>query len=185
MKIKDLDITFKTLDTIGDGSCLIHAVLQAFSKDYNLLNNGFEKSKLVKEVRYHFSEILSLPSPTKKDKNIYQTLSRGELENIGQEINEAKIEYMKKYLDSRHFLTLQYVELISEIFDINIIFISSSDNSIYQSGDHELLFKKNRDTVFIYYIEETHFETITIGNKTLFKSDSEIIKKVYKNLFKP
>ena len=184
MKIKNLDINFKTIDTIGDGSCLIHALLQACSKDYYNLKNDIDKIKLAAEVRYHFSEILEHPSPLDKKKNIYQTLSRGELENISEAVKETKIEYMKAYLNSRNFLTLQYVELISDIFDINIIFIRDSDKSIYNSGDLELLFKKDRETVFIYYIEEAHFETIMVEGQTLFSPDNQVVKKIIENLFK-
>jgi hypothetical protein len=184
MKIKNLGINFKTLHTVGDGSCLVHAVLQGFSKDYDNLKNDIEKVKFVDEVRYHFSKILEHPSPLNETKNIYQTLSRGELEEISKDVKEAKIDYMKAYLNSRRFLTLQYIELISDIFDINIIFINDKDKDIYNSGDLELLFKKERETVFVYYIEEAHFETIMIENKTLFNSNEKIMKNVIKKLFK-
>lgn len=185
MKIKNTDIEFTTLETIGDGSCLIHSILQAFSKDYNNLKNDIEKISLVKDVRYHLSEILNIKSPEIKNKTIYQILSRGELETISKDIPETKVEYMKAYLNSKNFLNIQYVELISEIFDINIVFISDKDKGVYQTGDNELLFKKNRDIVFVYYIQEKHFETIRIKNKTLFNtknnlSDKKLINKIIK-----
>lgn len=178
MKIKNLDYDFQPIKTIGDGSCLIHAILQAFSKEYNKLNNDFLKSKLVREVRFHLSNILSLQVPEENNKLVYQILSRGEFENISKEIPETNIDYMKQYLNSNNFLTLQYVELLSEIFDINIVFISENKKDIYHCGDKELLFKENRDTIFINYIEEAHFETIKINEKTLFYKDDEIIKNI-------
>ena len=171
---------FTFLHTVGDGSCLIHAVLQAFNKEYKNLTNDSQKSKLVKEVRYHLSQVLEIKFPD--EKNLYQKLSRGELENISKEIPEASLNYMKKYLNSNNFLTLQYIEILSEIFNVNIIFFSREKENFYQHGDNELLFKKNRDTIFINYIQDTHYETISINRKTLFKPGDNIVKKALKKL---
>jgi len=178
MKIRGLNYNFEPIRTIGDGSCLIHAILQGFSMKYNNLNSDNEKSKLVRETRFHLSEILEVPLKNYNNKKIYQILSRGELEEISKELPEASIEYMKKYLNSSNFLTLQYVELLSEIFDINIIFISEKEKDIYYSGDNELLFKDKRDTVFINYIDEAHYETLKINHKTLFNYDDNLVVDV-------
>ena len=179
MKIKNLIYDFKPISTIGDGSCLIHSILQAFSKDYNKLKKDIEKSQLAREVRYHLSEILEYQI---EDKNIYQYLSRGELQELSKIIPEANLEYMKRYLNSNNFLTFQYVELLSEIFDINIIFISQKEKDIYHSGDNKLLFKKNRETIFVNYIDQAHFETIEINKKTIFNNKDKIIKDLVKIL---
>jgi len=180
MKLLNLKYDFKPLETIGDGSCLVHAILQAFSKEYNNFKSDIEKIKLVKQVRFHLSEILELK--IEGNKNIYQYLSRGELQDLGKIIPEAKLEYMKRYLNSNNFLTLQYVELLSEIFDINIIFISEKEKDIYHSGDNQLLFKKDRETIFVNYIEQTHFETIQINGKTLFEKKDKVLLDVIKKL---
>ena len=182
MRLKDLKYDFIPIDTIGDGSCLIHAILQSFSKEYNNLNSNLKKSNLVKEVRSHLSNILELEVKKKDNKKVYHLLSRGQLENISQEIPETKIEYMKNYLNSNNFLTFHYIELLSEIFDINIIFISQKEKDIYYTGDKELLFKDNRDTIFINYIEQTHYETITIDGRTLFSSEEKIVKDIIKRM---
>lgn len=171
---------FVSLPTIGDGSCLIHAILQGFNKEYNSYKKDSQKSKMVKEVRFHLSQILEIKFPDQK--NLYQKLSRGELENISKEIPEASLDYMKNYLNSNNFLTLQYIEILSEIFDINIVFFSQKQGKFYQHGDNELLFKKDRETVFVNYIEDKHYETITINKKTLFKPGDNIVKEAKKNL---
>ena len=189
MKIKDMNYDFKSMSTIGDGSCLIHAVLQAFSNEYNKLNNPFSKSLLAREVRFHLSEILELPvedfsSKRSEVKNVYQELSRGELEKISKEVPDASLENMKNQLNSFNFLTFHYVELLSEIFDINIIFISQKERDFYYSGDSELLIKKNRDSIFVNYIDQAHYETIKVNGKTLFGYDEIIIKDCLKKIRK-
>jgi hypothetical protein len=173
------------MSTIGDGSCLIHAVLQAFSDEYNKLNNPFSKSLLAREVRFHLSEVLELPvALNNKSNNVYQELSRGELEKISKEVPDASLKSMKNQLNSYQFLTFHYVELLSEIFDINIIFISQKERDFYYSGDFELLIKKKRDSIFVNYIDQAHYETIKVNGKTLFGYDEIIIKDCLKILKK-
>jgi len=176
-----LKYKIKILNTIGDGSCLIHAILQAFNKQYNNLENNMQKMKLVKEVRFHLSEILDLPVPEKNNTNVYNLLSRGELLDISEHIEEVDLDYMKEYLNSNNFLEFQYIELLSEIFDINIVFISNK--KIYHCGDNELLFRDDRDIVLINYIQDIHFETISIDDKTLIKRNDKIYDDIKKLVY--
>lgn len=181
MKIKNLDINFTIVKTIADGSCLIHSILQSFSQEYKDLKTDREKSIMAREVRFHLANVLEVM--VEKDKNIYQSLSRGELEELSKYIEETKLDYMKKYMNSNNFLTFNYIELLSEIFDINIIFLSEKEKDIYYSGDNDLLFKENRDSIFVNYIDQTHFESVKVGEKFLFNSKDTEIKKI-KKLFK-
>lgn len=179
MYIKGLNYKLEPIRTIGDGSCLIHAILQSFSKEYLELKSDTEKSKLAKEVRFHLSEILDLELP-EEQKIVYQYLSRGELEDLSKVIPEASLEAMKKELNSSSFLTFQYIELLCEIFDINIIFISKKEGDIYYLGDSELFYKKNRDNILINYIDQCHFETIKVKNKTIFNYKNPLIQDIEK-----
>lgn len=167
------------LPTIGDGSCLIHAVLQGFNKDYEQKTDT-ERCAMVKEIRKDLSKILDYR--IEQDKTIYQKLNRGQTEELAKIVSELDINFMKNYLDSRQFLTLYYVELISDIFDINIIFINDKDNEFYYTGDPELLIKE-RDTVFINYIEDTHFETLSVRKKNAFKTLFSHKEKICKDAF--
>lgn len=169
--------------TIGDGSCLLHAIVQAISPFYSNLDDT-EKMRLIRNVRKDLSNILD-ESRGDKDSTWYDFLSRGQLEEISTSVPEASKKHMKKILDSNSWLSYQYIELLSEIFEIDIYIIDYSTNSLYNLGDDELLYK-NRDSIIIGYIPNCHFETLAVSTdegekKTYFSPSSDIIIKM-KNL---
>lgn len=180
MKIKNLKYNFQNISTIGDGSCFLHAVIQGFCPGYHKLSQK-EKMLLVKNIRNDLA--LSL-----QEDPVYKSLSRGEIEEISKNVNEMSKEYMQKYLISGSWINMTFVELISNIFNVNIMIISNKNKDFYYSGDPEIYFHKNRDSVFIYYYEDAHFESMAIeteqGFKTLFDYNSPIVKESLKRLFK-
>jgi hypothetical protein len=173
-KIEKLPYQFVSIDTIGDGSCLLHSVLYSFNKKYR--ESGFrERTKIVENLRENFSEVLE---EKENDKTYYQNLSRGEIEDLSKILKDLDLNYMKSYLCSKKWLNIFYLELISNQLDIDIIIINEKNRKIYKTGDNELLIKK-RNTVLVNYIEETHFESIGMvtpeGIKTFFSPDSKVI----------
>lgn len=180
MRIANLPYNFKTISTVGDGSCFLHAVIQGFCPQYQTLTSQ-QKVILAKNIRQDLAITL-------QEDPIYKSLSRGEIEEISKDIQEMSKEYMQKYLISGAWIDMNFVELISNIFNVNIIIISNKNKDFYYSGDPEIYFFKNRDSVFIYYYEDMHFETLAVetenGYKTLFNSNSIIIKDCMKKLFK-
>ena len=178
-KIEKLPYDFVAIDTIGDGSCLLHSILYSFNKKYRSL--GFqERIKFCDSLRKNLSELLE---EKENDKTYYQNLSRGEITEISKFLNEMNLGYMKNYLCSRKWLNIFYLELISNQLNIDIIIVNQKNRKIYKTGDKELLLK-NRNTVLINYIEETHFESIGMvtpeGIKTFFSPDSQVIKDLRK-----
>lgn len=165
------------LDTIGDGSCLLHAIFQGFNSYYCELKQD-KKSEFIREFRHVLSLHLDV------DKN-YENLSRGQIQEISKFVPEMSKTNMKNYLNSRNWLNIFFIEYISEILDLDIYILDSHTKKIYKTGDNEIYFK-NRKSVIIYYIRDLHFETIGIetpdGIKTLFSHDCYIIEKL-KNLF--
>lgn len=173
MKIKNIPYNFVVIPTIGDGSCLLHAILGCCNKKYKESNDN-EKRHIVRQLRHDLAELLEVKV---NDTTFYQTLSRGQIEEISEHIEDVKIDHMKSYLKSNKWLNYTFIEYFSTVFDVNIIFISN--NKIYRLGDEELLIKK-RDTIFIHYIDQCHFESLGIntplGIKTLFHFDNNIMK---------
>ena len=182
-KIDKLPYHFISIDTIGDGSCLLHSVLYSFNNKYRNLNFN-ERIKMSDNLRKNLSDVLE---EMENDKTYYQNLSRGEIENLSNVLEDMKLHNMKRHLCSRKWLNIFYLELISNQLDIDIIIVNEKNRKVYKTGDNELLLR-NRNTVIINYIEEAHFESIGMktsgGVKTLFSPDSQVIKdlkELYKN----
>ena len=174
-KIKDFPYQFAVIPTIGDGSCLLHSVLFCFNKTYRQLNTN-ERIKMVDQLRMYLSKVLE---EEENGKSYYDSLSRGELREISKFVGEADIDYMKKYLHSRNWLTIVYLELISNQLNLDIIIIDQKTGKVYNTGDKEIYFK-GRNTIIINYIENMHFESMGLvtseGVKTFFSPDCQIIK---------
>lgn len=174
-----LNIRLNRINTIADGSCFLHAVLQCFNSAYINMNNR-QRREYVKKIRYYLSESLS-----ENNEEIYKKLSRNEIENISEAIPELKIENMKDYLKSNKWLNIFFLEFIANVFDIDIYIIDSHTKDLYRTGDNEIYYKK-RNSIIIYYIRDLHFESVSVptkeGDKTFFSHDSYIIQKLYKKL---
>jgi len=178
-KLTFLEENFVVLDTIGDGSCFLHAILQSFSKKYRKMNKK-DKINMVMEIRHNLSNVLLEVNPD-TNKTYYQSLSRGEIEEISQFVDQMKLDHMKNYIKSRKWINFTFLEFISDQFDIDIYIFNDRDNTIYYTGDPDLYYK-GRDSVLVNYIDDCHFESIgMLHNKklyTFFSKDSEIIKKL-------
>ena len=174
-KIESLPYNFITIDTIGDGSCLLHAILFSFNRSYRN-SNYLSRINMVHDLRRNLAEVLE---EQENDKTYYQNLSRGEIEELSKFLGDMKLSNMKKHLCSSRWLNIFYLELISNQLNIDIIIINEKNRKIYQTGDKELLLR-NRNTVLINYIEDAHFESIGIetsdGISTFFSPNSKVIK---------
>jgi hypothetical protein len=180
MQIKDFPYEFERIDTIGDGSCFLHAILGCCSKKY-ITSSEREKKIIIRGLRNDLAKVLDVKV---KDKTIYQTLSRGEIEDISKYVKEMKKDYMQNHLKSGRWLNATFLELISNMLNINIVVVSFQLKEIYKTGDKELLFQ-DRHNIFINYLDQAHFESLGIrteeGLKTFFHKDSEISQRI-KNL---
>ena len=175
MKIKNIPYELINIPTIGDGNCFLHAILGCCNRFYKNSDNA-NKKIIVKQLRNDLAELLDV---NVNNSTFYQKLSRGQAEEISKFVREMSKEYMQSFLKSNKWLNATYIELLSIVFDINIVIISSKEKDIYRTGDKELLFK-DRHTIFINYIDQAHFESIGIhtndGIKTMFHKNSEIVK---------
>jgi len=175
IKLENYPYQFAIIPTIGDGSCLLHSILFCFNKTYRSFGVK-ERIQMVDQLRMYLSKVLE---EEENGKSYYDSLSRGELREISKFVGEANIEYMKKYLHSRNWLTIVYLELISNQLNLDIIIVDQKTKKVYNTGDKEIYFK-GRNTVIINYIENMHFESMGLitneGIKTFFSSDCQIVK---------
>lgn len=171
------NLNLYSLPTIGDGSCMLHAIFQCFNKHYIEYKDDYDKMLMIHNFRKYLADELE------NDKN-YENLSRGEITEISNFIPELNKENMKRYLNSSKWLNIFFLEYISNILDLDIYIYDDTTKNIYKTGDEEIYFKE-RKSIIIRYYRDAHFESICVdtpdGYKTLFSNDSYIIKEIKKS----
>ena len=143
---------------------------------------------MVRKIRFLLSEMLDDPDSLDGEKSYYEILSRGELKNLSEHMDETKIENMKRFLDSNNWFNQLYVEFISLVFDIDIYIIDYRKGELYNLGDVEL-FYKGRNSIIIGYSDNLHFETLAIKDengikRTYFSPTSAPIRELNSLLFR-
>lgn len=176
-RVKGLDYEFVRIGAIGDGSCMFHSILQAFNKTY--INASVpDKIKITRQFRNDLSDILD----KKIDGNIcYKQLSRGSLEEFSSFVPETSLKNMKRSLSSNDWGDVRFLELISNILELDIYIIWNNTKDVYKLGDNELYYK-NRDSIIILNSSNIHFDTLgiktKIGTRTLFNSTEPVIEQL-------
>ncbi len=176
--------------TYTDGSCLVHAILNAFWKPYRqgrLNGKVMDRLKFVLELRTKMASMLAEPI----DKNDpsgptnYDVLSNGSLRELANSIPDCSLERMQKVLNSKDLLGYVYLEYFSDKFGIDIYIIDLEKMDVYTTGrcDDDLYYK-GRDSIIIGYINE-HFETLSVKTspsvyEAFFSSDSPVIRAIWK-----
>lgn len=182
-KIKKLDYEFQKIGAIGDGSCMFHAILQCFNKTY--INSSTEqKINIVMQLRQDLSNILD----EKIGEDIcYNQLSRGELKEIAKYVPEVSLKNMKRSLSSREWGDVRFLELLSNILNLNIFIVFDKTKDLYNLGD-EKIYIKDRDSIIIYNNSNVHFDSVGLVSngkiRTLFSYEDDVIKKLRSKLYK-
>ena len=183
LKIQKLPYTFMIFDTIGDGSCFLHSILMCFNKKYRKSKIS-ERQKIVDTLRSDLGDVLYEKNP--EGKTYYEILSRGEISELSNFMDRLKQNNMTGYLKSRRWLDIFYLEMISDHLDIDIIIYDEFDKKFYNTGDLEI-YHKGRNTVFINYQREAHFEAMGIKLdkiRTFFDSECSIVKEIKQKFYK-
>jgi len=180
--VKNSNLNFVIIPAIGDGSCMFHSILQSFNKTY-IRSNREGKKAMCKMFRNDLAEVLSYHI---KGQRIYDSLSRGTLSELADAVPETSLVNMKRSLKSDDWGDIRFLELISNILDLNIIVIDLSKKEVYRTGDNEIYIKKNRDTIFIANINNYHFDTVGLeidgSIRTIFRYNETVINKLFKTL---
>jgi hypothetical protein len=151
-EIKDIFKDLYIVKTIGDGSCFIHALFAALSKNYLRMNDNDKKDM----AKYFRKNVLA-----KMDDDEYKSESRLLLNP------EKTKEYKKNFANEKFYLTNEEIILLANKYKINFLFFKTGWNSetdispIYVNND-----PKNRDKYDWIYIENSgvHYETIIHDN---------------------
>ena len=188
-----------TIDTEADGNCLFHAIANGFFLPYCkeiVDGNKMTKREIVKQMRKEFSEKLSSPvSSDPNSKSHYDTINSGKTSEFPVSSDLPQYNYslsnMQKQLNSDNYIGYGYIEYISNILGKNIYILMESSQDLYPFEKGELLniYKKDRSSLVLYYMESDkfpeggHYELIGIMNNgivdTYFSPDHTFIKFLY------
>ena len=182
-KIKNLDIDFVKISAIGDGSCMFHAILQSFNRTYNLVSTP-KKRAICREFRNDLAVVLGEEI---QGKVCYDQLSRGDLQSFAQVVPSASLSNMQKALKSNEWGDMRFIELISNLMELNIVILDYGTREIYHTGDFELLFRP-RDTIIIAVTNNVHFDTVGVktpsGVRTLFSYNEPVVQRILSKMYK-
>lgn len=172
-----------------DGSCFFHGVTKAYFAPYitGKLGSALDKRKWIRKLRKDLSLALAQrvdpqdpTSPT-----FYQTLSRGELETISEELPKYSLKNLQKLLDSSRSVGNIFNEFVSDQIDKDIYILDMDNQDVYMVGDDsDILYKDRSSIVLLYLSQARHYELVGIKNvntgdiQTLFSPDHDFIVKI-------
>lgn len=163
------------LPTAGDGSCALHAIVQAFHADYQAgrTSDGMpvNRGAFVRAFRNEMAEMLDKPSEGEGTPVWYDRLSRGRLEDYAEATKE--IEDMPdltrsgfaKHLRSSSWLGQEIVEYVGTLLGIAVFVLledeTGTTRGIYSMGkESDLYYKGYSKAVIIVSHANKHFSTV-------------------------
>lgn len=162
------------IPAIGDGSCFFHSLLLAISDRYSRLDYK-SKRALVVEVRRQISHDL--------DEAKYNSLSNGELGAVSEHLKghiDLSIDGLRESLDSHDFVGQEFIELVSNEFDVDIYIVDLDKSTMYHLGDTSIYLKRRRSVIIGYSESNEHYDLVGLqtasGVATLFSPDHEVIQ---------
>jgi len=175
-KLKDDTIL---IDSIGDGNCLIHSILNSISKKYK----SSDKRNMAKNVRKELSQLLEVESV--EEYTYWETVSNNLflakyfqylLIGDGEGYNISSIQ---NYFNSSANMYIDDVNYICDVFGINYIVVGRDSNVCYTSN-----VKVNREKTIIINYVQPHYDTIGVEEcnmeKVLFDTSSDVVKALMK-----
>lgn len=165
--------------TIGDGSCFFHSILRAYSKTYIETSD----QKIRKQMARAFRDELAVKLESKVgNKTYYETLARGELKEFSKQYKKASLSSMVAELKSSSSVDHIYMEMISDLLNIDIFTIDVKRGDLYPVGSDTDILYKGRNAVFVAYVEG-HYDCIGSFDKngvchTLFTDEHPFVMSV-------
>jgi len=170
------------INTIGDGNCLFHAIVNSFFEPYRqekIEDTNITKKEIVKLLRKELSQKLSQKI---EGKNItyYEKINGGNTYKFSETISDFKQENMKKILDSNNQIGYGYIEYIGDVLNKDIYILEGKRQDIYKTDEYIYSIKNDREAIVLYY-NNGHYELIGLINdnndiETYFNYNHSFIK---------
>ena len=167
------------LQVPGDGSCLLHAICNAFCYVYitqTMNDKPINPIQFVKKLREQLA--IKLNHVNEQDpakRTFYESISRGSLPDLAENFLDKSLEGMQAHINSREPLGVEILEYISIIIGYDIFLVDKHKGDIYITGDEDL-YQKGRSAIVVVYDERIrHYTTGAIKD---FRGE-------YWSLFKP
>lgn len=153
------------VETPGDGSCLFHAICNAFFTPYHEMKLGSSKmsrSQIVRSFRKELAEKLAEKIPD-KDITFYEALNDGNTKKFSGEVPEFKLERMQVELAGRGPIGYGYLGFVSDVIKRDIYILDGDRKDIYVTD--EVSARGNRNSIVLLY-QNGHYELVGIKTET-------------------
>ena len=183
--------TLVELETIGDGSCLIHSILNSVYPRYQEAENR-EKRQIADEFRQEFAELLNSKHPDSTDVtyplNYWDVLNNGFflfsfiISLSGGDAffdKDRTLKGVQKYMDSKEYLLAEDIRAICDLLELNYVLVVDGDDDNFTLYSGKMVW--SRPFIIIKHLSYNHYESVGLCWKsgciqTLFAYDSEIVQ---------
>lgn len=179
------------LSTIGDGSCLFHALCLAFYIPYR--TEPERRREIVVAMRKDLAARLGMPGSD--GQRPYDRLFGGNVARFAAEVGriapevDFSFEGMKATLESpEQFVGTGYLGFIADQIQKDIIILHHDRQSVYVTGSRQeeaAALIKGRPTIVLYYVNE-HFDLVGVSGSsgiiTLFAPEDSFIVALRKTI---
>ena len=181
------------IGSLGDGSCAIHSILNAFLKVYQTNPNLKFRKDFSKRLRKDIANSLSKPDPKHPGKTYYETAAKGsfpelyEQQLLGvnfQDVFKQKVDFSIEGLKNLFFSTChlgdELYSFVAELLDIDLYVMRITNLDLYPHlNTHEPGIDKRS---IVISGDGLHFETIGIIRnnlcQTFFEPNDPFILKI-------
>ncbi len=167
------DIT--VIETIGDGSCLIHAIAAACLWIYRRMigSNGrpIDRHRYVQSIRSDLAkrlgEVIVVDTNREEYQRVthYDLLGNGNIKELGKTNRKYSLPALQELLQSSQDIDYSLFEFISDFFDKDLYFLSNEtkDVLILEYSNDRILHKRRDSIVIMAYENPAHFDLVGLN----------------------
>lgn len=186
--------TVVRIGSIGDGSCFIHSILNAYLKSYQTNNDPQYRRKFVKNLRRDLALTLALPDPDDALRTRYETAAGGQFVELAEQQRQGlsftdvfdqpvdfTLKGLQKLFKSDMYLGDEIYSYLSDLLGIDVYVMRLEGGELKRHLDTRREGKPARKSVVISG-NGYHFETVAVLRnglyQTLFLPDDDFIVNI-------